>query len=199
MRLRRAFVAIGLLLAATGGGIAAASAIVSPQTGFEGQPDSLMPGPAELLVGARASDRAGGPEWAVRTYVSRTGRLCAERGRLSGGVFGDLAADGEFEPRPAGPTGVCGDVDEDPVIAAVDRIAAGASTPELTIVYGATLRRTRSVVVSPEGAEPVSLPVGARGAFIGRFSGLRSPQSLPLTVEFADGATQTITWEDTGP
>lgn len=196
MRLRQALVAVPLMLAATGAGIAAASALVPSQSGSEGQPDSLVPGPGELMTGARAAGEAGRPEWAVRTYISRTGRLCVERGRLSAGEFGDIGADGELEPRPAGPTGICG---EDPVVAAVDRIAASPATPDVTLVYGASLRRPVSVTVAPEGEPPVALPVGPRGSFIGRFPGLRPPRSLPLTVEMADGTTRTITWEDPGP
>lgn len=196
MRLRRSALAIALMIAATGAGIAAASVVVAPRGSFEQEPDRLLPGPAELLIGARTPDAPGLPDWAVRTYVSRTGLLCAERGRASGAVFGDLDADGDFEPRPAGPTGVCGDVRVERVVAAVDRVAARDGRPPVTFVYGASLQRPSAAVVSPEGGTPVSLPLGSRGTFIGRFEGLRTPQSLPLSVIFDDGRTEEITWSD---
>ena len=192
--MRRAVLAVVLMLAATGAGIAAASAVVKRDAPFEQEPDRLLPGPAELMTGARAADPAGGPDWATRTYVSRTGLLCAERGRLSGDVFGDLDAEGRLEPRPGGPTGSCGDPGVDPVLAAVDRIAAREGRPAVTVVYGASLRRPREVVVTPEGGPPVSLPVGPRGAFIARFDGLRDPETLPLEVTLADGKVVRITW-----
>jgi hypothetical protein len=64
----------------------------------------------------------------------------------------------------------------------------------MTFVYGASLQRPTGVVVSPEGGTPVSLPLGSRGTFIGQFPGVRAPESLPLTVAFADGRTEEITW-----
>lgn len=192
--MRRAVIAVALMLAATGAGIAAASAVVNREAPFEQAPDRLLPGPAELLTGASAADPAGGPDWAVRTYVSRTGLLCAERGRLAGDVFGDLDEQGRLEPRPAGPTGSCGDAAEDPVLAAVDRIAAREGRPAVTIVYGASLRRPRTAVVSPGDGPPESLPIGARGTFIGRFDGLRDPETLPLEVTLAGGEVVRITW-----
>jgi hypothetical protein len=193
--MRRALTAIVLMLAATGAGIAAASAIVPQPREFEQQPDRLLPGPAEPMTGATAAEPRGGPDWAVRTYVSRTGLLCTERGRLRGDVFGDLREDGGFEPRPPGATGMCGDGRQDPVLAAVDRLPAHAGQPEVTIVYGTSLRRLRAVTVEPDGGEPVDLPIGARSTFIGRFAGLRTPAALPLTVVFADGSSERIAWD----
>ena len=65
----------------------------------------------------------------------------------------------------------------------------------VTIVYGAAARPLRAVVVMPAGAGPVELAIGSRGSFIGRFSGVRPAESLPLTVEFTD-ASESITWVD---
>ena len=193
--MRRAVVLFVLMVAATGAGIAAASTLVSGEPSFEPAPEHLLPGPAELTVGARAPGAAAGPEWAVRTYVSRTGLLCAERGRLVGDVFGDLDEDGELEPRPAGPTGVCGDTDRDPVVAGVERIAAQGDVPASTIVFGASSGRPRAATILPVGgAPPVDLPIGARGSFIAVFEGLRDPPTLPLEVTLADGRTLRFAW-----
>jgi hypothetical protein len=189
--MRRTVVAIPLVLAATGAGIATASVAVTGRGGFEQAPDRLMPGPAEPMRGAEAGDPSGGPAWATRTFVGRTGLLCVERGRSHGGVFGDVDGEGRFEPRPSGPTGTCGDPATDPVIAVVDRIAQ----PPTTIVYGASLRRPRAVVVSPAGEPGLDLPVGGRGTFIARLDGLRDPRTLPLAVTLADGEVVRITWD----
>ena len=193
--MRRAFVAILLMIAATGAGIAAASVVVNPATGFDRQPDALMPGAAELIVGARMPGSGDRPGWAVRTYVSRTGLLCAERGRLAVGVFGDVDRSGKLTPRPAGPTGTCGDPADDPIVAVVDRIAAYGPSPDETVVYGASSRPVRSATVPDGGGAPVDLALGSRGSFIGALPGLRSPQTLRLTVEFAGGGSRTITWD----
>lgn len=195
MRLRQAFVAIVLMIAATGAGIAAASVVMNPKTGYERQPDALMPGAAEPLVGARTPGSADHPGWAVRTYVSRTGLLCAERGRLAAGMFGDLDESGRLAPRASGPTGTCGDPAEDPVIAAVDRIAAYRGSPDETVVYGASSKPVRSATITDHNGSAVSLAVGSRGSFVGVLSGLLPPQSLRLTVEFADGESRVLTWE----
>jgi hypothetical protein len=193
--MRRAIVLLVLMVAATGAGIAAASTLVIGEPSFEQAPEHLLPGPAELMVGARAPGPRGAPEWAVRTYVSRTGLLCAERGRLVAGVFGDLAEDGGLEPRPAGPTGICGDTDREPVVAAVERIAARGAAPARTIVFGASSGRPADATVRPaRGAPPVDLPIGPRGSFIAVFDGLRDPPSLPLEVTLADGRTQRFSW-----
>jgi hypothetical protein len=192
--MRRTLLAVVLVLAATGAGIAAASAFVSAPPAFETAPPHLLPGPAELVVGARVPPSAGGPEWAVRTYMSRTGLLCAERGRLSGGVFGDLGEDGEFQPRPAGPTGLCGDPQENAVIAGIEQAPARGEEPARTFVIGASLRRPTSVTVAADGAPPTELEAGQRGAFIGAFPGLRDARDLPLEVTLADGTVVSFDW-----
>jgi hypothetical protein len=190
--MRRALIAILLMIAATGAGIAAASVVVNP--GADLRPDALMPGPAELLVGAHTPGSGDRPGWAVRTYISRTGLLCAERGRLAAGMFGDLDEDGKLAPRPAGPTGTCGDPAVDPIIAVVDRIAAHRRSPDETVVYGASIKPVRSATVTDDNGSAVGLAVGSRGSFIGVLSGLLPPQSLRLTVVFADGESRAIAW-----
>jgi hypothetical protein len=199
VRLRQASVAILLMIAATGAGIAAASAVVSPRADFERQPDALMPGAAEPLVGARTPGSGDRPGWAVRTYVSRTGLLCAERGHLAAGMFGDLDESERLVHRPAGPTGTCGDPAEDPVVAVVDRIAAYRRSPDETVVYGASSKPVRSALVTDDNGSSVTLAVGSRGSFIGVLSGLLPPQSLRLTVEFADGESRSISWDGGRP
>jgi hypothetical protein len=196
--MRQALVAILLMIAATGAGIAAAGAVVNPAASFEQQPDALLPGAAELLVGARVPSSDGLPGWAVRTYVSRTGLLCAERGRLAAGVFGDLDEGGNLIPRGPGPTGTCGDTEADPVVAVVDRIAAYGRAPDETVVYGASSRAVRSAAVSRDAGAPISMAVGSRGSFIGVLAGLVSPRSLRLTLELADGERRVITWDPGG-
>jgi len=192
--MRRAIALLVLMIAATGAGIAAASTLVSGEESFEQAPEHLLPGPAELMIGAHAPGPRDAPEWAVRTYVGRTGLLCAERGRLAAGIFGDLGRDGELEPRPAGPTGTCGDTGREPVVAGVERIAAQGDAPASTIVFGASLSRPTGATVLPAGGEPVDLPIGARGSFIAVFDGLREPRSVPLEVTLADGRTLRFAW-----
>ncbi len=192
--MRRTLLAVVLVLAATGAGIAAASTFVSAPPAFESAPPHLVPGPAELVVGARLPPSAGGREWAVRTYISRTGLLCAERGSLSGGVFGDLGEDGQLQPRPAGPTGICGDPKENPVVAGIEQAPARGGEPARTFVIGASLRRPTSATVAAEGEPPTELALGSRGSFIGAFSGLREARDLPLEVTLADGTVVGFDW-----
>jgi hypothetical protein len=192
--MRRALLAIALMLAATGAGIAAASTLVGGPAPFESAPAHLLPGPAELVVGARAPDAGGRAQWAVRTYISRTGLLCVERGRLQAGVFGDMDGGGRFRPRPAGPTGICGDPREDAVVAGVEQAPAMGDEPARTFVIGASLRRPASVTVRPEGGPEAGLAPGPRGSFVGVFEGLREAPELPLAVTLADGAVVSFDW-----
>lgn len=189
----RALLAIVLMLAATGAGIAAASALVPARQSGEAEPDHLMPGPAELLLGPRSADPAGAAEWGVRTYVSRTGLLCVERGRVAGPVFGDLDGEGRVRARPAGPTGICGTASS-PVVAGIERVAEHEGLPARTFVLGVSLRHPRTVTVAPVGGTPVVLPIGARGSFIGVFEGVREAEDLPLTVELSNGDVTRIDW-----
>lgn len=192
--MRRALLAIALMLAATGAGIAAASTFVDGPEAFESAPAHLLPGPAELVVGASAPDARGATEWAVRTYISRTGLLCVERGRLQAGVFGDMDEGGRFQPRPAGPTGICGDPREDAVVAGVEQAPARGDQPARTFIIGASLRRPASVTVRADGGPEAGLEPGPRGSFIGVFEGLREARDLPVTVVLADGAVVTFDW-----
>ena len=180
------------LLLATGAGIAAASTLVPDSPGFESAPQHLLPGPAELITGARAPDSEGGPDWAVRTYIGRTGLLCVERGRLEAGIFGDLDGRGRLEPRPGGPTGICGDPGD--VVAGVEQLPARGDDPAHTVVIGASLRRPTAVTVAPDGAPPADLPPGPRGSFIGVFPGLRDARELPLEVTLVGGTRVTFDW-----
>ena len=189
----RGLLAIVLMVAATGAGIAAASAFVPARQSGEAEPDHLMPGPAEPLLGPRSADPTGAAEWGVRTYVSRTGLLCVERGQLAGPVFGDPDDEGRVQARPAGPTGICGTASS-PVVAGVERVAEHEDLPARTFVLGVSLRHPRSVTVTPVGEPPVELPIGARGSFIGVFEGLRDAEDLPLTVELKDGDVTRIDW-----
>jgi hypothetical protein len=191
--MRRALLAVVLMLAATAAGIAAASTFVPAGSTGEQGPDGLEPGPADLIVGASTLDPTRPVEWGVRTYISRTGLLCVERGRLAGPVFGDPDAQGRIRERPAGPTGICGEA-ADPVVAGIERVAAHDDEPARTFVLGASLRHPERAFVTPrEGA--VELPLGTRGSFIGVFEGVRESQDLPLTVILADGATTRIDWQ----
>ena len=192
--MRRVLLAFVLVLAATGAGIAAASTFVSAPPAFESAPPHLLPGPAELVVGARVPAPAGAPEWAVRTYISRTGLLCVERGRLRAEVFGDLGEGGQFQPRPAGPTGICGDPQDDVVVAGIEQAPARGEEPARTFVIGASLRRPTSVTVAAEGEAPTALAPGPRGSFIGAFTGLRDARDLPLEVRLADGTVVSFDW-----
>lgn len=189
----RSVLAIVLMLVATGAGIAAASALVPAGSSGEAEPDHLTPGPAELLLGPRAADPTGPIEWGVRTYVSRTGLLCVERGRLSGPVFGDPDREGRVRARPAGPTGICGAASS-PVVAGIERVAEHEGLPARTFVLGVSLLHPRTVTVTPLGETPVELPIGARGSFIGVFEGLREAEDLPLTVALANGDVTRIDW-----
>lgn len=189
----RAPVAMALMLVATGTGIAAASAIVPAGSPGEEGPDALQPGPAELIVGARSEDPSRSASWGVRTYISKTGMLCVERGLVAGPVFGDRDEHGRVRERPAGPTGICGEP-WNAVVAGVERVAAHDDEPAMTFVLGASLRHPQRAVVHPAGARPVELPLGARGSFIGAFEGIRDPEELPLTVFLADGSAAEIDW-----
>ena len=192
--MRRALIAVVLMVIATGAGIAAASTIMAGPAAFERAPEHLLPGPAELMVGARSPGAGGEPGWAVRTYVSRTGLLCVERGRLQADLFGDLDEQGRLEPRPAGPTGICGDAGRDAVVAGVEQLPAHGEDVAHTVVLGASLRRPTSAVVTPAGGAPVDLPLGARGSFIGVFAGLRPAEDLVLTVTLAGGDQVRFDW-----
>lgn len=179
---------------ATGAGIAAASELIVPAAPevVDTDPPALLPGPGEPVLGALAEDPAGGPQWAVRTYISETQLLCAEAGRLYGGMFGDFDDEGRFVPRPDGPTGTCGDGGVDALIAVARRVAPHAGRPARTVIYGASERGPIDIVLEPGGGEPArDLPVGARGSFIGVLDG---PRDGPLALEakLADGETERV-------
>ena len=192
--MRRGLIALLAVALATGAGIAAASEFVVPAAPVVVDPDppALLPGPDEPLAGTVADDPDGGPQWAVRTYVSQTQLLCAEAGRLYGGIFGDLDDNGRFVPRPNGPTGTCGDGDVDALIAAARRVAAHAGRPARTVVFGASERRPREIVLDAGAGEPArDLPIGARGSFIGVLDGVREGP-LALVATLADGQTERV-------
>ena len=191
--MRRALLSIVLMLAATGVGIAAASTFIPTATTGEHGPDELEPGPADLIVGARSGDPSRPTEWGVRTYISRTGLLCVERGHLEGTVFGDPDPRGRIRERPPGPTGFCGDAG-DAVVAGIERVAAHDDEPARTFVLGASLRHPRRAFVTRPSEAAVELPIGARGTFIGVFEGIRHPEEVPLTVVLANGEATTIDW-----
>jgi hypothetical protein len=192
--MRRGLIALLAVALATCAGIAAASELVVPSAPVvvDPEPPALLPGPAEPLTGAVADDPDGGPQWAVRTYVSQTQLLCAEAGRLYAGIFGDLDDEGRFVPRPNGPTGTCGDGSVDPLIAAARRVAAHAGRPARTIVFGASEREPRGIELEAGDADaPRALPIGARGSFIGVLEGLREGP-LVLVARLADGQIERV-------
>jgi hypothetical protein len=196
--MRRPLLAAAMLALATGAGIATASALMPESERFETAPQHLLPGPAQVVVGARAPDPGGGPDWAVRTYVSRTGGLCAELGRLRGGVFGDVGADGAFVPRAEGATGTCAGDPAEPLVAAIRHSPATQREAARTVLFGASARGLRELRVSPRGEPDLDLAVGARGSFVAAFAGTRPEQDLPLAARFRDGAAQRVDWSGTG-
>jgi hypothetical protein len=192
--MRRPLLAAAMLVLATGAGIATASALIPEAERFETAPEHLRPGPAEVLVGARTPDPAGGPDWAVRTYVSRRGGLCAELGRLQGGVFGDVGQDGAFAPRPEGATGTCAGDPAERLVVAIRHVQANEGQAARTVLFGASARGLRDLRLSPRGEPGRDLAVGARGSFVAAFAGTRPETDLPLAASFRDGGVQAVDW-----
>jgi hypothetical protein len=197
--MRRPLLAAAMLVLATGAGIATASALIPETERFETAPEHLLPGPAPVVVGARAPDPAGGPDWAVRTYVSRRGGLCAELGRLRGDVFGDVGADGAFAPRHEGATGTCAGDPSERLVAAIRHAPATDGEAARTVLFGASGRGLRELRVSPRGEPGLDLAVGARGSFVAVFAGIRPERELPLAASFRDGAAERVDWAGLDP
>src|SRR5512138_3737566 len=95
---------IALPLVAAAVAVAAASGIIpgepvenppgvklNPKTGL-----GVIVGSGKLL-GVRAADPAGGPDWALRTVKTSRGLGCVQLGRLVDGKLGVLGRDGSFD------------------------------------------------------------------------------------------------------
>lgn len=192
MRLRPGASLLASIAGATVLGAAAASALVGPPA--PPAPANPAPVPGTGRVDRSEPDPDGGPDWAVRLYESETGAACVELGRTSGGRFGRLDDDGRLEPLPLRAAGACANLAVDPLVLAVNRVAARAAQPARTIVFGRAGAGVVAVRVRRAGAVPARPALGAGGGFLLPLAGLLEPSRLPVSVTLSDGRVVTYDW-----
>lgn len=194
MRLTRSAGLLASVAGATALGAAAASAIVTPQ----GLPEPVnlapVPGTGRVDRSEPDPDPDGGPDWAVRLYESEAGAACVELGRTRGGRFGRLDADGRLQPLPLRGAGACANLAVDPLVLAVDRVAARGAQPARTILFGRAGARVVAVRVRRAGAVPARPALGSGGGFLLPLAGLLAPSQLPVSVTLSDGRVVAYDW-----
>jgi hypothetical protein len=184
-RLRTLVLIISVLAFAVVGGVAVASALLPTSSEPVGQ-DASRPAGTSFSLGAAVDDPAGGPQWAVRIYPSKTGWTCAEAGRTAGKRFGRLGSDGEVVPVGVPELGSCADVDNDNYALWVNHYPADGDDAARAVVFGAASAAVHGVTLTVDGSRQ-QLPVTG-GAFL---DVLPEPSlaGAVVTVTLTDGST----------
>lgn len=197
MSVRRILTLALAVLAATIGGVAAASALTggAAQDDTSAAPPELAPRDGTTRVTPGAADPAGGPQWAVRTYQSKSGNDCVEVGRLSpAGRYGRLEADGRVTELPSAPSGVCGDTTTDPVVLAVDARPEREGVPARTVLYGYARPDVESVSAGAPGRAMQPLELSGDRTFVLVTEGVHSASEFPVDVRTRDGRLEPYRW-----
>ena len=150
-------------VAALAAGVAAASAII-PAQGSDtlNGPDALQPGGSGARIVATAPDPAGHQDLAVRVYESKTGLTCPEAARTDGENFGQLEADGSFQPLDVEAAGSCIDLTNAPMSVVVNNYAANSAHPAYAAVFGVVSPKVATATIRLGGhSRPLSVTDGA--------------------------------------
>ena len=176
---RRAWLAAVAAILLPAGAVAGATAVFS-EDGVPLQAENDLPTDVQPAVdpGVRlesaVADPEGGLPWALKVFTNQEGQDCATVGRLRGGLLGQLRGK-EFRPFPEGVPGVCGNLAEAGVIAAVDR---RRDPQPRTVVYGLTAGRD-PVSVTIDG-EVRHVDPGPLGSFVIVFEGAQQLRGATL-------------------
>jgi hypothetical protein len=134
-------------------GVASASVLVPlPGADSISGPDALQPDGGSVATGATAADPAGGPDWAVRVYRSKTGQTCPEAGRVYDGDFGVVDDAGRFTALPVAPSGSCNDLEHNVAAFAVNRYAETRTQGLRSVLFGVVSSNVRSVTLRIAGS-----------------------------------------------
>jgi hypothetical protein len=171
------------------GGVAAASAIL-PDQGSDtlNGPDALQPDGNGARIAATTPDPAGHEALAVRVYQSKTGLTCPEAARTDGTNFGQLDADGSFQPLDVQAAGSCIDLTAHPMSVITDNHAAAGNRPAYAVVFGVVSSKVAGATIRLGGStRPVSVTGGAY--IVATNQAELADASLQATL--TDGSTKT--------
>ncbi|HEX8103883.1 MAG TPA: hypothetical protein VF533_14800 [Solirubrobacteraceae bacterium] len=185
------------VLAATLAGVAAASALTGTASQSEPPPaaEQFVPRDGTTRVTPGAADPDGGPRWGVRTYTSREGQSCVEVGRVTpGGRYGRLEANGEVAELPSAPSGVCGDLDVDPVILAINTRAARGGLPARTVLYGQAAPDVEAMTAGAPGRAAAPVALTGERTFVVVAEGIHEASEFPVDVRTRDGEVTRYRW-----
>jgi hypothetical protein len=143
---------------------------------------------AVTVTNERARGTAAVP--AARVYRSKTGLICPEAGRISGGDFGNLDENGQFRALDPTADGACFDPAIHPVGFAVHYRAAIGGQPASAEIFGAAPGATS--VTASIGGDVQDLAVGAVGAFVLAVDPADLAGGATLSVTNANGDTSTF-------
>lgn len=195
MRLRRPVTLGAAALGAGVLGVAAASVVVGGSPGPT--PPSQVPVAGSERIGPIVPDPAGGRDWALRVYRSVSGASCVEVGRMSGGGrFGQEEASGTFHALALDESAVCGDLEAEPVIVAVNSYAARAQREARTVLFGRATPAVARVLVRRRDAGVEARPrIGAAGGFVLPLAGTIAASALPVTIALENGRRVVYDWK----
>lgn len=184
---RRLIIGLAFVLTAFGG--VASASVLSAGPAAEApavSDDAAVPGSAR--TGARVPDPGRGPPWAVRTYVSTTGRRCADVGRMNGQAFGPSDTSGRVQDTPVSFSGSCAEPGADPALVILARYAGAAAAPR-SVLFGFADAAVRTVTTTgPDG--PAAVALDAERTFLVVRAGLSDPGTWLLTATLNDGSTR---------
>jgi hypothetical protein len=184
-RLRTVLLVISAMTFAVVGGVAVASALLPTPPSLVGQ-EASEPAGTSFTLGGAVADPAGGPQWTVRTYPSKTNWTCADVGQTDGTTFGRVDAGDEIRPLELPELGSCADVTKDKFALWVNNYPANTDHAARAVIFGAVAPEVNGVALTIDGARK-ELPV-TRGAFIDALPA-SSLAGAVVTVTLADGTT----------
>jgi hypothetical protein len=176
-------------------GVSAASAVVGGSRGPA--PPSQVAVAGSERIGPIVPDPAGGRDWAVRVYMSTSGASCVEVGRVSGGGrFGQEDASGTFHALALDEGAVCGDLEAEPVILAVNAYSARGQRGARTVLFGRAAPAVAGVLVQRRDAAAEARPrIGATDGFVLPLAGTIAASALPVTITLANGRRAVYDWK----
>lgn len=120
-----------------------------------------------VVATSAVPDPDGGLPWAVRVFGNPAGEQCVGVGRLRLGRLGRVRGR-EFRPLPTNAPGVCGDVEADGLVYAIERRAQPVAR---TVVFG--LSDGRGPIVFQAGGRERTIRARALGTFLLVFKGVQ--------------------------
>lgn len=181
---RRAVIAVAMLVAAAGGIVSASAIALDPKPDHPAADYEQATGVEQR--GTPVDDPRGGPPWAVRSNDTTSGQRCVTVGRTDGVAFGPVDSSGRVLDAGRARSGMCGNVGDNPLQVGLAEFADTAGTGPRSVLFGIADASVERIAVSARGVEKI-VDLDEQRTFAEVREGLSADDDWTIIATLRDG------------